>query len=269
MSLTESQEFFYDLCAKPDVIRHFKKNRVQVLKRYFRQAQDRQFLAGYAAERFETYRQHISIGILGNIGAAFPVIRSLVSTKEWNDLLNDFYLKRMTRSPLARHVFSEFAGYLKKRYRGPLLRRFPYLRELAEYENLEIKLLFEKDPSVTRRSPGTREVYLLNPHLALRVYSWPVHLICREFSSPKKMTKGRYPLIVYRDPQTLKIRFMESNVLVAHLIEKVRRGRGRLTTHQILTALLRQEKIPSESQQAFLREGKMVFKFLKESGIFV
>jgi len=267
--LRESQNFFYNLMARPEVIGQLRKNREKTLKRFFRSAKDREALMRVPLERLQTYRNHISVGFLGAIETAFPVLRSLVSQAEWNGLLNDFYLKRLTRSPIARQVFREFARYLQK-YRGPLLKRLPYLKELAEYENLEIRLVYDVDRPAPE-SPESAEapesfvrlIPALNPHHALRVYRWPVHRVCRGFSSPRKVKPGRHALLVYRDPESFKIRFLEANPLVAELVGLMTTGKR--TIGDVLERLLKKHK--PVDPQAFVREGVQTIRFLKDRGV--
>lgn len=274
MSLAETQNFFFDLCAKPGVIVSLKKNKERTLQKYFRSARDREFLGSYTAERFQTYRNHISFGILGGMESAFPVLRSLLSEKEWNEVLNQFYLKRLTRSPIARHVFREFSGYLQKTYRGPLLKKLPYLRELAEYENLDLKLYFAKDAETTHQacfvdplsvSPekALHLVPILNPLVELRTYQWPVHRICREFCSPKKVKKGKYSLIIFRHPQELEIRFMEGNPLTMALIKALKRKPSPI--QKTFKALIKKNKI--QNLQTFYEEGMAVLGLFLKKGI--
>lgn len=272
--LRESQNFFYNLMARPDVIVAFQRNRERVLKKFFRSEKDRRALSKIPFERFETYRKHISVGLLGGIEDAFPVLRSLISESEWNGLLNDFYLKRLTRSPIARRVFREFPHYLQKRYRGPLLKRFPYLRELADYENVDLRLFYDVDrpvPALDVKDVGSvtdpavllHLVPVLNPHHVLHAYRWPVHRICREFSSPKQVKPGRYPLLVYRDPDTLQVRFLETNPLVAEFVRRMRPGRTAI--ENLLKALIARRR-PAEAQ-TFVAEAIGVLSFLKEKGV--
>ncbi|HEX5037276.1 MAG TPA: putative DNA-binding domain-containing protein [bacterium] len=273
--LRESQNFFFHLMAKPETIGQLKKNRAKTLKRFFRSEKDRKALLSVPFERLETYRKHVSIGLLGGIESAFPVLRSLVSQDEWNGLLNEFYLKRLTRSPIARQIFREFSNYLQKKYRGPLLKRLPYLKELAEYENLDIRILYDVDRPVEgplaadwHAAAKTPEellslVPVLNPHQALRVYAWPVHRICKGFSTAKQVKPGRVALLVYRDPETLSVRFLESNPLVADLVGRMTKGEK--TVGAILEALLKKHK-PADPA-AFVREGIGAIDVLKDKGV--
>lgn len=273
--LRESQNFFFNLMARPEVIGQLRKNREKTLKRFFRSAKDREALRRVPLERLQTYRNHVSIGLLGGIEAAFPVLKSLVSQDEWNGLLNDFYLKRLTRSPIARHVFREFSHYLRKRYRGPLLKRMPYLRELAEYETLDLKLIYDvdqpepqgllKDWSAVSADPQVflKLVPFLNPHQALRLYRWPVHRICRGYSTARRVKPGRNHLLVYRNPESFQIRFLEANPLVAELIARMRSGGKSVET--LLERLLKKHR-PSNAA-IFVREAVSTIEFLKERGV--
>lgn len=274
-TLREAENFFYNLMAKPEVVGQLRKNRAKTLRRFFRSEKDRQVLRGVPLERLETYRKHVSVGLLGGIGGAFPVLRSLVSQDEWNSLLNDFYLKRLTRSPIARHVFREFSQYLQKRYRGPLLKRMPYIRELAEYENLDLKLIYDidrpepanliKDLSSASADPQgfLRLTPFLNPHRALRLYPWPVHRIGRGYATARQVKKARVHLLVYRDPESFRIRFLEANPRVAELVALMTPGRK--TIGGVLETLLKRHR-PAEPQ-AFVREGVQAIRFLKGRGV--
>jgi hypothetical protein len=264
--------------ARPEVVGQLRKNRAKTLRRFFRSDQDRKVLMGVPLERLETYRRHVSVGLLGGIDDAFPVIRSLVSQDEWNGLLNDFYLKRLTRSPIARHVFREFSHYLQKLYRGPLLKRMPYLRELAEYENLDLKLIYDIDrpePAGLIRDLGPAaedpQWFLglspvLNPHRALRVYRWPVHRVCRGFSSAKKVRPGRHALLVYRDPESFQIRFLETDPIAAELVSLLDRcWKTRKTIGGVLETLVKRHK-PGDLQ-AFVRDAVAAIRSLKDRGV--
>lgn len=272
MSLAESQQFFYDLCARPDTIRQLRKDREQALKKYFHREADRKTIACYPVERYQTYRNHVSEGLLGEIERAFPVLRSLVSQKDWNGLLNDFYLKRLTRSPLSRQVFQEFSAYLQF-YRGPLLKRIPYFHELADYEALDLKLFFapERPRHVTWASEAPADplslIPILNPHVELRVYRWPVYQMTKGDRRHKNRRAGQYPIIVYRHPESLKIRFIEGNRLFADLITAIRPGRKSI--RRIIRDLATQHNITCEHREAFVTEGVTTIAHLRHKGIVI
>ncbi len=60
-TLRESQNFFYNLMAKPEVIGQLRKNRAKTLRRFFRSEKDRQVLMRVPLERLETYRKLMAL----------------------------------------------------------------------------------------------------------------------------------------------------------------------------------------------------------------
>jgi hypothetical protein len=103
----------------------------------------------------------------------------------------------------------------------------------------------------------------LNPHHALRVYAWPVHRICRGYSTPKQVKPGRVSLLVYRDPETLSVRFIEANPLVADLVGLMADAKRQVG--KILETLLKKHK-PADAA-GFVREGIAAIDVLKNKGV--
>lgn len=272
MSLSESQQFFFALCTKPQLIKEFRKNRAKVLRKYFASPTDRDYLATYPAERFQTYRDHVSEGLLGGVKDAFPISYSLMPRAEWNELLNSFYLKHLTGSPLARHVYREF-GLALQDYRGPASKKYPFLKELARYEYLDIKLYFALDQKLNiewqkeaPRDPLTL-VPILNPVLELETYHWPVHQIVKRNAKRMIQEKGHYPLLVYRHPETLELHFMESNVVLADLVGAIKAGRKNIG--QILSILAKRHRIKAAQQESFWQEGLRTLADLRQRGVVI
>jgi hypothetical protein len=271
MSLRESQNFFYHLCSRPETIQDLKKNRAKVLRKFFRSKKDRDVFSQIPFERFQTYRDHVAIGLLGGIQTSFPVLRSLMSEKEWSALLNEFYGKRLSRSPIARQVYHEFAYFLEKQYRGALSKKFPYLGELAQYEALELKLLYAADTrpqtiDVRRLEDMTDPqtlvslIPILNPDLTARTYRFPVHRIRKDFSSARVVKPGAFPLLVFRYAD--EIRFLEANFLVAKMISLMSR---KLSIKAVLEKLL--DPTNAKDLNRFAREAIGVIHLLNDEGV--
>ena len=108
---------------------------------------------------------------------------------------------------------------------------------------------------------------VLNPHLELRSYQWPVYKITKANWSPKKHQKGQYPIVVYRHPETLGVRFMASNPLVAALLEQIRPRRHSIET--IVTNLAKRQEISPEKRDPFYQEGIQSIGELRQKGIII
>ncbi len=272
MSLAESQKFFFDLMSNPKTLAEMDKDRDEILARYFAKQSDRDFLARYNHERFATYRRHISIGLFDWLDLGFPVLRSILTEEEWAEMMNEFFLAGYNRSPVSRDVIFAFGDYLKD-YQGSLLGKFPFLQELGEYEQLDMKLIFAPDISMdkewvtTASADAASLVPVLNPLLELRTYTWPVHQIGSDQTQLNQLTKGHYPLIVYRHPKTLQAHCIEANPQLAELIKLVIPGTS--TLHDLLSELATHNNIPAEEQQNFFKEAIQMIETLLQKGIVI
>jgi uncharacterized protein len=270
VALAETQAFFFDLCSNPETILKLRKDRAGTLECYFKDEADRKALSTYPLERYDTYRKHISVGLLGGISSAFPVIHAILTTKEWTQLLDEFYRRGLTQSPIARRAFYEFADFLAS-YQGPLLQKYPYLNELAAYENIDLRLFFSKEsprmlPSLVEVPQDALElVPLLNPDVDCRRYAWPVHKICKGFHTARQVKPMPTSLLVYRHPETLKINFIESNKTFAELVHQMKKKPKSI--RQLIRSLTRKLRVPIGEQKLFSDEAVRTIVYLHQKGI--
>jgi uncharacterized protein len=203
--------------------------------------------------RYNTYRNLIVNGLLDSVKGICPVTRSILSEKEWDKVFWAFLKNSTMRSVILRDVAFEFADYLKS-HRHPLLKKYPYLGELIEYEAMEIKLRFAPEDEGKTSSGKLR----LNPAHALVKYPWPVHFISEEFCNPKKLPRGEYYLLLWRELESLDVKFMEVNALVASLIQCLEGGEKSAVA--LLHALAKQHGI--QANKEFLSEGEALIQEL-------
>ena len=210
--------------------------------------------------RYRVYRELVSERMLDTLKNISPVARSLLSEKEWSALLWDFLKKEPPQSEILRDLAGEFSRYLKTR-RHPLFKKYPYLGELLEYEYLEIEMRFA--PEDEARTPAGK--WRINPAHALASYRWPVHFIGEDFRDAKKMPRGEYHLLLWRDPQSLEVKFMEVNALVAGLLRRLEKGPRAATP--LLKAVAKEQAIAATAD--YLAEGRGLLQSLREKRILV
>ncbi|HKY64250.1 MAG TPA: putative DNA-binding domain-containing protein [bacterium] len=210
--------------------------------------------------RYRVYRELVSERMLDTLKNISPVARSLLSEKEWWALLWAFLKKAPPKSEILRELAGEFSGYLKAR-RHPLAKKYPYLGELLEYEYLEIEMRFA--PEDEGRTPAGK--FRLNPAHALASYRWPVHFISEDFRDPKKMPRGYYHLLLWRDPQSLEVKFMEVNGLIAALLRRLEKGPQAAGT--LLKAVAKEQAIPADA--GYLAEGQALLQSLRAKRILI
>jgi hypothetical protein len=210
--------------------------------------------------RYQVYRELVSERMVDALKNISPVARSLLSDKEWWILLWDFLKKAPPKSEILRELAWEFSQHLKDS-RHPLFAKYPYLGELLEYEYLEIEMRFAMEDEA--RTPAGK--LRINPAHALRDYRWPVHFIGEKFRDAKKMPRGDYHLLLWREPESLDVKFMEVNGLVAGLLRRLEKApRAALP---VLKAAAKEQGIAVGPE--YLAEGQALLRSLKEKGILV
>lgn len=208
--------------------------------------------------RFGTYRRLIRKNLLKVLKNLNPVAAEILSESDWNLLLKDFLAGPGAKSHILRELPGEVAQFLRTGDH-PLVKKYPYLGELLEYEYLEIQVRYA--PEDPQEYPG-KKIFLTRAH-AMGEYRWPVHYIGQKFADPKKLPTGQYHLLLWRHPKTLEVRFMEINPLVASLVAQLEGG-GR-EEYELLEAVARDHQM--ELNPEFFQEGRALLRELREKGV--
>lgn len=183
-------------------------------------------------ERAAVYRRLVRGVLLDTLENCFPILRGVLPREDWDRLTAEFLERAPPTTPVVRDVPEHFVRFLEQHPQA-LETRFPYLRELAAYEQAEIAADFapEAEPAPLPRLPETFEESarlhpVLNPALRLRAYEWPVHRIGPSLSDPDAMEAGPHCLALYREPDTARTRFLELSPESFVLLERLA-GAGR------------------------------------------
>ncbi len=208
--------------------------------------------------RFQTYRELVYQGMADVLTSICPVAHAILSEAEWRQIFWEFLRKAPPRSAILRQLPAEVSQFLRDNSYN-LESRYPFLAELMEYEYLEVQVRFAPEP----QSVCVSGILQINPAHVLRHYTWPVHYISEENCDPETLPRGDYFLSLWRDPQTLEVRFMEVSSLVASLLEIL--GSGVVDGREALEQLSKTLEIqPSEE---FLNEGFALLENFRQKGI--
>jgi len=208
--------------------------------------------------RFQVYRELVTERFVDVLHSVCPVAKSILSEGEWWDLVWDFLKHQPIQNVILRELPWEVSQYLKS-HSHPLQGKYPYLGELIEYEFLELRAVFA--PEDTGETPAGK--VRLNPAHSLAKYRWPVHFISEELSDPEKIPQGEFHLLIWRDPESLDVEFMELNPLSAALIE-ILKGES-ASEKALLEKLAKEQEIPVS--QEYLSEGATLIAELREKKI--
>ncbi len=208
--------------------------------------------------RFQVYRELVTERLVDVLHSICPVAKSLLSEEQWWDLLWEFLQNQRIENVILREFPWEFSQYLKA-HPFPHQSQFPFLAELIEYEYLEVRVAFA--PEDSGKAPAGK--LRINPAHCLASYGWPVHFISEEFCDPVKLPRGVFNLLLWRNPLTLDVAFMEVNPLVAAAIRSLETGP--LDQDTLLKKVAEENQIPLSSE--YLAEGESLLQDLKEKKI--
>jgi hypothetical protein len=183
--------------------------------------------AGIEDRRLGVYRELIYNNVEGFLHRTFPVLRGRTADEVWHRWVRAFLASHASESPLFRDIpraFLDFvaAGGLAEDPDTPV-----FLLELAHYEWAEMALFIAEDPEEPPCDPpcDPHGDWLLGRPVVSRLawllaYTYPVHRIRRD-TPEAEIEPGQSLLVMYRDPETYRVRTLEVNPLTARLLQLI------------------------------------------------
>lgn len=156
---------------------------------------------------------------------AFPLFHAFAEEGLWNELVNDFFSKHNCQTPQVWKVPGEFYEYAckenwKEKY------NVPFLEDLLLFEWIEMDIHTMKDetyPEYVAEGSLEKGTIVLNPEYRILQMTWPVHTTPPENINDK--TKGQYFVLIFRQPESGSVQFLDISILHALTIEKIEEGK--------------------------------------------
>jgi len=167
--------------------------------------------------RLAIYRELFYNNVEGFLSNGFPVLRELTDDDNWHAMARDFFANHHCHTPLFMEISREFLAYLEQE-RGERENDFPFLRELAHYEWVELALsVAESEPGQIDDPDGDllEGMPVLSSLAWPLCYQYPVHRISTGYLPDKPADQPVY-LMVYRDNDD-EVGFIELNAISARL----------------------------------------------------
>jgi uncharacterized protein len=172
--------------------------------------------SGVEERRLAIYRDLIFNNIEGFISSAFPVLRSLYSSAQWNKLIRDFMRVHPCQTPYFLQISQEFLYYLNQE-REAQATDLPFIAELAHYEWVELALDIAEE-SIAPAQAFPQSPLDLHPRISPLVlglhYQYPVERISAQFQPQAPEPSA---LLVYRN-RADQVKFMRANPLTLRFV---------------------------------------------------
>lgn len=201
---------------------------------------------GIEDRRLAIYRNLFFNSISGLIAGTFPVLHTILSDIEWEQMIRDFFQAKHNKTPHFPEIPREFVTYLKQK---PEDKHRPFIYELALYEWLELhidkhlcEVSFNEN---TTENDLLSEVPVINPVSTLEAFQFPVHQISAN-QQPNAPLDQPVFLLLWRNKNDL-VKFTELNPFSALLLEQLKNNKSQ-NGLQVLTELAIQHKVQDTKQ---------------------
>jgi uncharacterized protein len=214
-------------------------------------------IPGVRAQHVTQYRRLVYAIIDDILQAAFPITVDLLGTDEWETLVEAFLSDHPCQSPQVWKMPGEFYDFLSQRD-DPLDGKYPFLLELIYFEWLEVDLFMMEDipPATVVTGDVTKEALVINPEHLLKHFHYPIHL--KKAPEITHEDFGDYYLVLFRQPDTGQIQYMDLSPALVYLIELLSNGplTPAMLTQQICAAFnLTQTEAIRQTLMEFLHRG--------------
>ncbi len=175
-------------------------------------------------DRVGNYRRLIYNIVDDSLESAFPLTKNLLSDKQWDALVNDFFTNHACQSAQIWKMPQEFYQYFRDN-NSLLKSHFPYLEDLLLFEWVEIEVFMMDDiefPKVIADGDIFNDVIALNPEFKIITVSYPVHL--KSAGEITSEDKSEYYVLLFREKETGKVQFIDLSAVYTLIIENIAKG---------------------------------------------
>ncbi len=217
--------------------------------------------------RMAIYRDLFYNNVNGFISNTFPVLKSILSEKRWDELSRDFFASHSCSTPFFADISLEFINYLQNEFQ-PAKEDPAFILELAHYEWVEMAVAIsdeDKDaPAVDRNGDLLAYPPMLSPVMFNLSYQFPVHTIGPD-NQPDEAPAEVTHLVVYRDRQD-NVHFLQINAVSQQLIESIKQN-PQVSGLEIITAIA--ESINHPNPEVVIEGGKQMLYNLREKNVII
>jgi hypothetical protein len=202
---------------------------------WLRQPEQHSMPDGIEARRMAVYRRLVRNTIYSFLSAGFPVLKKLLKSSQWTQLVDDFVASHAAKSPYFSDMGREFVDFLALYCSdaNPRCNELPvYTYELASYERMEVDAQFAMLDERYQQVAAEQAVnvvahhrWWLNDSVQLAQFHYPVAWLGVDQQGeplpvPQVNSSG-YLLMVYRPPWQSSTQFLQLEPLTALVISSL------------------------------------------------
>lgn len=239
------------------------KARQREFAAYIRDPENNPAPADVKEQRMSMYRELFFNNIEGFLSDNFPVLRKILTDRQWFALAQDFFAKHSCKTPYFLQIPEEFLDYLQNERDSSA--DLPFMLELAHYEWAEMALSIAKEDVVANnQDPDNllKQKIALSPLAWPLAYQYPVQKISPAFLPLQAPEQATF-LIAYRNKED-DVNFIEITPITYRLLEIIQEHENPLA-EDCLKQVARESNHPD--QEFIVAGGLQILKELAEKTI--
>ena len=189
------------------------------LARYCRTGEETH-IEGARNSRLHHYRRLVKNVINNTMKHAYPITREVLGKEQWDKLISLFFTQHDPQTPKVWELPYELYEFVKENDIASAL-NLPILEDLMCLEWIEIQVHTMEDeeiPDFTSDGDLLSDPLVVNPEHELIRLEYPVHKLSASEAGRKK---GNYFVMVFREPDSGKVRFVNLSVLYVYLLNRI------------------------------------------------
>lgn len=155
---------------------------------------------------------------------AFPVFFEFAPDALWDEMVDEFFSGHHCQTPQVWRVPGEFYAYAcRQNWKEKF--QLPFLEDLLLFEWIEMDIHTMQDEPYPQHSPDgdwDKDLIALNPEYRILTLQYPVHTMPPAHIAAQH--QGQYFVLIFRQPESGHVQFLDISVLYALAIEKIETG---------------------------------------------
>lgn len=153
------------------------------------------------------YRRLVYNVIKDTLKNAFPLTRKLIGKERWKKSVAHFFENHKCQTPQVWMLPKEFCDYYTENS-FPFKKEFPFIKELLQYEWLEIEVFMMEDVPIEKyksESSCFTDILIPNPEIKILPLQYPIHI--KKIKQITEEDKSQYFVTIHRDYNTKQVKF--------------------------------------------------------------
>jgi hypothetical protein len=174
-------------------------------------------IEGTRPDRLPQYRRLVFNVVKSNLKNAYPICAKILGEEGFTGLVQDFFQHHDCKTPQIWKLPAELLEHAKERGWAEKLGR-PYLDDLLLFEWMEIEVYTMPDEAIKAhggKGSILEGILYVNPEHRLINLAYPVHM---KPAAELEKYKGNYFLLLFREPASGKVKFINLSPLHAWIL---------------------------------------------------